>query len=76
MVSFASWQPDKDLPGACPFGMFDAQRFRLQTEAGALVPPQVFVMMPCIPSIIALVIVARRTDYPRALPTPWLEEQR
>ena len=76
MVIFASWQRGKDLHGAFPFGMFDALRVRLQTEAGTPVPPPVFVMMPFIPSIIALVIVARQTDDPRALPTPWLKEQR
>ena len=76
LVIFASWQPGKALIGALLFGMFDALQVRLQTEAGALVPPQVFLMMPFILSIIALVIVARRADYPRALLTPWFKGQR
>ncbi|MCY4542523.1 MAG: ABC transporter permease [Rhodobacteraceae bacterium] len=76
LVIFASWQPGKALVGALLFGMFDALQVRLQTEAGALVPHQVFLMMPFILSIIALVIVARRADYPRALLTPWFRGQR
>ena len=76
LVIFASWQPGKALVGALLFGMFDALQVRLQTEAGALVPSQVFLMMPFILSIIALVIVARRADYPRALLTPWFKGQR
>ncbi len=76
LVIFASWQPGKALIGALLFGMFDALQVRLQTEAGALVPTQIFLMMPFILSIIALVIVARRADYPRALLTPWFKGQR
>ena len=76
LVIFASWQPGKALLGAVLFGMFDALQVRLQTEAGALIPTQVFLMMPFILSIIALVIVARRADYPRALLAPWFKGQR
>ena len=76
LVIFASWQPGKALLGALLFGMFDALQVRLQTEAGALIPTQVFLMMPFILSIIALVIVARRADYPRALLAPWFKGQR
>jgi simple sugar transport system permease protein len=76
LVIFASWQPGKALLGALLFGMFDALQVRLQTEAGALVPGQVFLMMPYILSIIALVVVARRADYPRALLVPWRKGQR
>ncbi len=76
LVIFASWQPGKALLGALLFGMFDALQVRLQTEAGAWIPPQVFLMMPFVLSIAALVIVARRADYPRALLTPWFKGQR
>ena len=76
LVIFANWQPRKALLGALPPGMFDALQVRLQTESGALVPPPVFLMVPFIPSIIALVIVVRRADYPRALLAPWFKGQR
>lgn len=76
LVIFASWQPGKALLGALLFGMFDALQVRLQTQAGGLVPSQVFLMIPYVLSIIALVIAARRADYPRALLTPWRKGQR
>ncbi len=76
LVIFASWQPGKALLGALLFGAFDALQGRLQTEVGALVPGQVFLMAPYLLSILALVIAARRADYPRALLTPWFKGQR
>ena len=76
LVIFASWQPSKALLGALLFGAFDALQVRLQTEVGALVPGQVFLMAPYLLSILALVIAARRADYPRALLTPWFKGQR
>jgi len=76
LVIFASWQPGKALMGALLFGMFDALQVRLQTQAGAMIPGQVFLMAPYVLSIIALVIVARKADYPRALLTPWFKGQR
>ncbi|MBJ6371088.1 ABC transporter permease subunit [Sedimentitalea arenosa] len=76
LVIFASWRPGKALLGALLFGAFDALQVRLQTEVGALVPGQVFLMAPYILSIIALVIAARKADYPRALLTPWFKGQR
>ena len=76
LVIFASWRPGKALFGALLFGAFDALQVRLQTEMGALVPGQVFLMAPYVLSIIALVIAARSADYPRALLTPWFKGQR
>ncbi len=76
LVIFASWQPSKALLGALLFGMFDALQVRLQTQAGAIIPGQIFLMAPYVLSIIALIIVARKADYPRALLTPWFKGQR
>lgn len=76
LVIFASWRPGKALVGALLFGAFDALQVRLQTEMGALVPGQVFLMAPYVLSIIALVLAARSADYPRALLTPWFKGQR
>ncbi len=76
LVIFASWKPGKALLGALLFGAFDALQVRLQTEVGALLPGQVFLMAPYILSIIALVVAARKADYPRALLTPWFKGQR
>ena len=76
LVIFASWKPGKALLGALLFGAFDALQVRLQTEVGAMVPGQVFLMAPYVLSIIALVVAARKAEYPRALLTPWFKGQR
>ncbi|NKW72059.1 ABC transporter permease, partial [Rhodobacteraceae bacterium R_SAG10] len=76
LVIFASWRPGKALLGAILFGAFDAFQVRLQTEVGAFVPSQIFLMAPYVLSIIALVVVARRAEYPRALLKPWFKGQR
>lgn len=76
LVVFASWQPGKALLGALLFGAFDAFQIRLQAQIGQVVPGQVFLMLPYLLSIVALVLVARRADYPRALLQPWFKGQR
>ena len=76
LTVFASWRPGKALIGALLFGAFDAFQVRLQTEIGSVIPGQVFLMMPYILSIVALIVVARRADYPRALLIPYFRGQR
>ena len=76
LTVFASWRPGKALLGALLFGAFDAFQVRLQTEVGAFLPSQVFLMVPYLFSILALVLVARKADYPRALLVPWFKGQR
>jgi len=76
LTVFASWRPGKALLGALLFGAFDAFQVRLQTEVGAFLPSQVFLMLPYLLSIAALVIVARKADYPRALLVPWFKGTR
>ena len=76
LVVFSSWQPAKALLGALLFGAFDAFQIRLQGEVGQFIPGQVFLMLPYLLSILALVLVARKADYPRALLQPWFKGQR
>jgi simple sugar transport system permease protein len=76
LTVFASWRPGKALLGALLFGAFDAYQVRLQTLAGGVVPSQIFLMMPFILSIIALILVARKADYPRALMKPFIKGER
>jgi general nucleoside transport system permease protein len=76
LTVFASWRPGKALLGALLFGAFDAFQVRLQTQVGAFLPSQVFLMMPYLLSIAALVFVARKADYPRALLIPWFKGAR
>ena len=76
LVIFAAWRPGKALLGALLFGAFDAFQVRAQTEVGALLPSQVFLMAPYVLSIAALIFASRRADYPRALLKPWFKGQR
>ncbi len=76
LVVFGSWQPGKALLGALLFGLFDAYQLRLQQLAGAFVPYQVFLMLPYILSIIALIVMSRRAAYPRALMVPYRKGER
>jgi simple sugar transport system permease protein len=76
LVVFASWRPGKALLGALLFGAFDAFQVRLQQLLGGAVPYQLFLMLPYLLSILALVLVARRAAYPQALMRPYLKGQR
>jgi simple sugar transport system permease protein len=76
LTVFASWRPGKALIGALLFGAFDAYQVRLQTLAGGMVPAQVFLMLPYLLSILALILAARRADYPRALMKPYVKGER
>ncbi len=76
LVVFGSWRPGKALIGALLFAAFDAYQIRLQQVAGGIVPYQVFLMMPYLLSIAALVLVARRASYPKALMIPYQKGER
>lgn len=77
LVVFASWRPGKALAGALLFAFFDALQLRLQQAGGAgAVPYQVYLMLPYLLSIAALVLVARRASYPQALMKPYRKGER
>jgi ABC-type uncharacterized transport system permease subunit len=76
LVVFGSWRPGKALLGAVLFAAFDAYQVRLQQLSGGVVPYQVFLMMPYVLSILALVLVARRATYPKALMIPYQKGER
>jgi simple sugar transport system permease protein len=76
LVVFGSWRPGKALLGALLFGAFDAYQLRLQQLAGAFVPYQVFLMLPYVLSILALIVMSRRAAYPRALMIPYRKGER
>jgi ABC-type uncharacterized transport system permease subunit len=76
LVVFGSWRPGKALLGALLFAAFDAFQLRLQQLAGAFVPYQVFLMLPYILSILALIVMSRRAAYPRALMVPYRKGER
>ena len=76
LVVFASWRPGKALAGALLFAFFDAMQLRLQQSGGEGVPYQVYLMLPYVLSILALVLVARRATYPQALMKPYRKGER
>ena len=76
LVVFGSWRPGKALIGAILFAAFDAYQVRLQQITGGAVPYQLFLMMPYALSILALILVARRAAYPKALMVPYQKGER
>lgn len=75
LVVFSSWQPGKALLGALLFALFDAYQLRLQ-HVVAGVPYQLFLMAPYVLSIVALVLVSRRSRVPEALMVPYRRGER
>jgi simple sugar transport system permease protein len=77
LVVFGSWRPGKAVLGAVLFAAFDALQIRVQqTSLGADVPYQIFLMMPYILSILALVAMSRRAEVPAALMVPFNKGER
>jgi general nucleoside transport system permease protein len=76
LVVFGSWRPGKALLGAILFAAFDAYQLRLQQLAGAYLPYQLFLMLPYILSILALIAMSRLAGYPRALMIPYRKGER
>ena len=76
LVVFGSWRPGKALAGALLFAFFDALQLRLQQSAGDVLPYQVWLMIPFVLSIVALVAVSRRAQYPQALMKPYRRGER
>jgi simple sugar transport system permease protein len=76
LVVFASWRPGKALLGALLFAFFDALQLRLQQSGDAVLPYQLYLMLPYVLSIVALVVVARKAAYPQALMKPYRKGER
>ncbi|MEO7547623.1 MAG: ABC transporter permease [Ramlibacter sp.] len=76
LVVFASWRPGKALLGALLFAFFDALQLRLQQQGDAVLPYQLYLMLPYVLSVLALVLVARKAAYPQALMKPYRKGER
>ena len=77
LVVFGAWRPGKAVLGALLFAAFDALQIRLQqTPIGTVVPYQVFLMLPYILSILALILMSRRAEVPAALMVPYNKGER
>ncbi|QFS83256.1 Branched-chain amino acid transport system / permease component [Roseivivax sp. THAF40] len=75
LVVFALWRPGRALLGALLFAFFDAFQLRLQTAVDDI-PYQLFLMMPYLLSILALIVMARRAKVPQALMQPYRRGER
>ena len=64
------------LLGALLFAFFDALQLRLQQSGAAVLPYQLYLMLPYLLSILALVAVARNAAYPQALMKPYRKGER
>ena len=76
LVVFASWKPFKALLGSLLFAAFDAVQMRVQQQSGMAIPYQVYLMLPYLFSIVALVIMSRKAAYPKALLIPYRKGER
>ena len=71
LVIFASWRPGKALIAALLFAGLDALQVRAQQVGGAVIPYQFFLALPYLLTIAAMVVMSRRTAYPKALLKPF-----
>ena len=76
LVIFASWRPGKALAGALLFAAFEALQIRVQQASSTFIPYQFYLMMPYILSILAMIVMARRAAYPKALLVPFRKGER
>jgi simple sugar transport system permease protein len=71
LVVFAGWKPFPAVAGAFLFGLCDAAQLRLQGTATE-VPYEVFLALPYVVTLIALVLRARVSRTPSALGVPYV----
>ena len=75
LVVFSSWKPVNAVLAALFFAGLEALQIRLQQVSGGL-PYQLFLMLPYVLSIVALVAVARKVAGPQALMVPYRRGER
>ena len=75
MVIFGNWDPAKGMAGAMIFGFLDALQLRLQ-GLGFDIPFHLFLIIPYLMTVIALVGVSRRAAAPAGLLKPYRREEK
>lgn len=75
MVIFGNWDPVKGTLGALIFGFLDGLQLRLQ-GLGFDISFHIFLMIPYLLTIIALIGVSRRAAVPAALLKPYRREEK
>jgi len=75
MVIFGNWDPLKGTIGALIFGFLDGLQLRLQ-GIGVAVSFHIFLMIPYLLTIIALISVSRKAAVPASLLKPYRREEK
>ena len=75
MVIFGNWDPAKGMAGAMIFGFLDALQLRLQ-GLGFDIPFHLFLIIPYLMTVVALVGVSRRAAAPAGLLKPYRREEK
>ena len=75
MVIFGNWDPAKGMAGALIFGFLDALQLRLQ-GLGFDIPFHLFLIIPYLMTVVALVGVSRRAAAPAGLLKPYRREEK
>jgi simple sugar transport system permease protein len=75
MVIFGNWDPLKGTLGALIFGFLDGLQLRLQ-GLGIKISFHLFLMIPYLLTIVALVIVSRKATIPGGLLKPYRREEK
>lgn len=75
MVIFGNWDPVKGALGALIFGFLDGLQLRLQ-GLGFKVPFHIFLMIPYLLTIMALIGVSRKATVPAGLLKPYRREEK
>jgi ABC-type uncharacterized transport system permease subunit len=75
MVIFGNWDPLKGTLGALIFGFLDGLQLRLQ-GVGLRIPFDIFLMIPYLLTIAALVAVSRKASIPAGLLKPYRREEK
>ena len=75
MVIFGNWDPFKGALGALIFGFLDGLQLRLQ-GLGIAISFHLFLMIPYLLTIIALISVSRRAAVPAGLLKPYRREEK
>ncbi|MBP7828703.1 MAG: ABC transporter permease [Kiritimatiellae bacterium] len=75
MVIFGNWSPVKGALGALLFGLLDGLQLRLQT-VGLHVPFHVFLILPYVMTVLAMISVSRKAAAPAGLLKPYRREDK
>jgi simple sugar transport system permease protein len=75
MVIFGNWDPVKGALGALIFGLLDGLQLRLQ-GLGIAISFHLFLMIPYLLTIVALISVSRRAAVPAGLLKPYRREEK